>query len=210
MKEIRLIQQLKRGSDKALRIFYSENAAKFKYLIYRYVGNEHIAEDLLQDGFMRIMDKISQFSGSGSFEGWTRRIIVNLTLEYLRKNKKRVFKNTELIEAEKNDCNYENEAFANEIDIDDLPENKVSMEIIHAAGFTDEDFEEALSHLPEHYRIVFNLFAIDGYKHKEISEMLYINEKTSKSRLSKARKITQTYLYKKAIEIVKKNQYETR
>ena len=210
MRETRLIKKLKKGSNEALRVFYKENAPKFKYLIYRYVGNEDIAEDLLQDGFMCIMEKISQFSGTGSFEGWSRRIIINLALEYLRKNKRLIFSDTELIESVKSDSDQENQAFVNEIDIDDLSADKVNMEVIYAANFTDGELEEALGLLPEHYRVVFNLFSIDGYKHKEISKMLAINEKTSKSRLSKARKITQSYLYKKAIERLKEKQYEAR
>lgn len=207
MKEPRLIQKLKKGSNKALQVFYKRNAAKFKYLIYRYVGNESLAEDLLQDGFIRIMEKISQYSGTGSFDGWAHRIMVNTALEYLRKNKNKAFVDSEP-ENINNESNSENSAFAKEFDFDNLSEDTVNMDIIYAADFSDEDLEEAVKHLPEHYRLVFNLFAIDGYKHKEISEMLGINEKTSKSRLSKARKITQTVLYKKAVEKVKKQQYE--
>jgi RNA polymerase sigma-70 factor (ECF subfamily) len=192
----------------ALHSFYKENAGKFKYLIFRYVGDKFIAEDLLQDGFVRIMSKISQYNGSGSFEGWAHRIIVNTALEYLRKQKKQLFLGADFIEAKKNSTNSENDAFANEIDVDNLHDKKIDMGIIYSANLSDEDLEEALDHLPMHYRIVFNLFAIDGYKHKEISKLLGINEKTSKSRLSKARKITQTYLYKKAVEKVKRLQYE--
>jgi RNA polymerase sigma-70 factor (ECF subfamily) len=199
---------LKRGNNKALQVFYKENASKFKYLIYRYVNDGAVAEDLLHDGFIRVISKISQFNKSGSFEGWVRRILINLSLEYLRNNKRISFSDTTEIENVKNDCNHENMAFANEIDLDDLPENKISMEVIHAANFTDEDLEEALGFLPDHYKVVFNLHVMDGFKHKEISEMLGINEKTSKSRLSKARKITQTYLYKKAVAKVRKEQHE--
>lgn len=208
MKETRLIKKLKQGSEKALRTFYNETAPKFKYLIYRYVGNEATAEDLLQDGYMRIMDKVSQFNGTGSFEGWARRIFVNIALEYLRKNKNRLFNNSESIEAINDD--FDDSINIKDIDIDELPSDKVCMEVIYAAEFSDEDLEEALQQLPEHYRTVFNLFSIDGYKHKEIAEMLDINEKTSKSRLSKARKISQMYLYQKALEKVKKAQYEER
>lgn len=202
------MQKLKRGNDKALQVFYKKNASKYKYLIYRYVEDEAIAEDLLHDGFIRVIRKISQFKNSGSFEGWVRRILINLALEHLRKNKKIRFSDTTEIDDVKNDCTYENMAFANEIDLDDLSENKVSMEVVYAANFTDEDLEEALGLLPDHYKVVFNLYVIDGFKHREISEMLGINEKTSKSRLSKARKITQTYLYKKAISKIRKEQHE--
>jgi RNA polymerase sigma-70 factor (ECF subfamily) len=202
------VQKLKRGNDKALQVFYKKNASKYKYLIYRYVEDEAIAEDLLHDGFIRVIRKISQFKNSGSFEGWVRRILINLALEHLRKNKKIRFSDTTEIDDVKNDCTYENMAFANEIDLDDLSENKVSMEVVYAANFTDEDLEEALGLLPDHYKVVFNLYVIDGFKHREISEMLGINEKTSKSRLSKARKITQTYLYKKAISKIRKEQHE--
>ncbi len=202
--------KLNKKRNKVLQLFYKENASKFKYLIFRYVRDEQLAEDLMQDGFIQIMDKYKQFSGFGSFEGWARRIMVNTALQYLRANK-HVFNNGKKYEESQITNNSaENEAFAGEIDLDDLTEDKVNLDVVYSADFSDEDLEEALNKLPDHYRIVFNLFTIDGFKHKEISEMLEINEKTSKSRLSKARKLTQHYLYQKALEQLKTQEHATR
>ncbi len=202
--------KLNKKKQKKLHLLYKENAAKFKYLIFRYVGNEQLAEDLMQDGFIQIMDKITQFNGSGSLEAWARRIMINTALLYLRKNKLLYSGENEYKESQIKDSYNDNQAFASEIDLDDLPEDKVCMEIIYSADFSDEDLENAINKLPDHYKVVFNLFSIDGFRHKEISEMLGINEKTSKSRLSKARKLTQHYLYQKAIEHIKTKQHAAR
>ncbi len=207
MKEAKLIQRLKKKNDKALQFFYNEHASKFKYLLFRYVGDAALAEDLLQEGFICIFEKISQYNGSGSIEAWARRIFVNLALENLRKKNKLIFGENNFLESANEEFINENNAFADEIDWDNISEEKINIEIIHAANFSNKDLEDALNRLPEHYKVVFNLYVVDGYKHKEISEMLKINEKTSKSRLSKARKITQMFLYKKAINKVRKEQY---
>jgi len=210
LKERILLNKLKKRNEKAFQQFYAKYAPQYKYIVFRYVRDEKLAEDLVQDGFMRILDKVSQYNGSGTFEAWSRKIFVNLALEYLRKNKKMVFGEDSFIESIENAENNENEAFAYEMDMESISEDMVNMDIVHAANFSDEDLEDAIEQLPEHYKIVFNLYVIDGYKHKEISNMLDINEKTSKSRLSKARKITQMFLYRKALEKVRKEQSNAR
>ena len=126
------------------------------------------AEDVLVTSFMKIFDKIEQFKHEGCFEGWVRRIVVNEALTCLRRNRS-MYLETEL---EK---------------VDQDPNYKSLSDHLEA-----EDLINMVNDLPAGYRIVFNMYAIDGYSHKEIAESLGISESTSKSQLSRAR----TYLQK--------------
>ena len=128
------------------------------------------AEDVLVTAFTKILDRIDQYKSEGSFEGWIRRVIVNESLSYLRRNKSMYIETD--IEAADHEPNY------------DRLENHLEA----------QDLLQVISELPSGYRIVFNLFAIDGYSHKEISKQLGINENTSKSQLSRARSLLQKRL----------------
>ena len=155
-----------RQSQKALYVRFS---AKMYGVCLRYSKNREEAEDLLQDGFVKVFNHIHQYSGTGSFEGWIRRIMVNTALESLRK-KKIEYSSFDVMDAE--DSNFENapEAFS-----------KISA----------NDLLEFVRQLPDGYRTIFNLFAIEGYQHNEIAEMLDISEGTSRSQLARARQILQ-------------------
>jgi RNA polymerase sigma-70 factor (ECF subfamily) len=130
------------------------------------------AEDVLVTAFMKVFDKIDQFKSEGSFEGWIRRIVVNESLTHLRRNRS-MYLETELEQADR------------EPDYDRLSDH-----------LETEDLLNIIQELPAGYRIVFNMYAIDGYSHKEIAEQLGISENTSKSQLSRAR----VYLQKKLVE----------
>jgi RNA polymerase sigma factor (sigma-70 family) len=130
------------------------------------------AEDILITAFTKIFEKIEQFKSEGSFEGWIRRIVVNEALTYLRKNK------SMYLETELDQVDYEPQ-------YDRLSDH-----------LETEDLLRMIHELPPGYRVVFNLYAIDGFSHKEIAEQLGISENTSKSQLSRAR----TYLQKVLVE----------
>ena len=130
----------------------------------KYSRNYQDAEDTLQDSFLIIFDKIKQYSNKGSFEGWLKRIIINTALQKYREKS-----NLELVK-EVSDTEE-----VVEIDFEDTNLN---------IGFLLKLVQE----LPDKYRLVFNLYVLDSYSHKEISEMLNISEGTSKSNLSRARK----------------------
>ena len=130
----------------------------------KYSRNYQDAEDTLQDSFLIIFDKIKQYSNKGSFEGWLKRIIINTALQKYREKS-----NLELVK-EVSDTEE-----VVEIDFEDTNLN---------IGFLLSLVQE----LPDKYRLVFNLYVLDSYSHKEISEMLNISEGTSKSNLSRARK----------------------
>lgn len=150
-------------------------------LFRRYAGKMHVvclrfsnsateAEDILQDAFMRVFDHIKEFQSKGSLEGWIRKITVNTAIRHWQRNKNR---NENLIE----DWN---------LDIFDEPDVYAHLE--------EEDLLRLIAQLPEGYRLVFNMFAIEGYTHKEIADLLGIQESTSRSQLVKARKMLQFWL----------------
>jgi RNA polymerase sigma-70 factor (ECF subfamily) len=149
-------------------------------LCCRYIKDKMEAEDVLITAFAKLFERINQYKGEGSFEGWIRRIIVNESLSYLRKNKS-MYVETDLEEA-----------------------RPVALMDTHDAKFEADDLLTLIGELPTGYRIVFNLYAIDGYSHKEIAEQLGINENTSKSQLSRARTMLQKQLDNLNRELVKK------
>lgn len=177
-RESELIEGCKRKNRSAQKTLYEQLSGKMFSLCCRYVKDKMEAEDVLVTSFTKIFERISQFKGEGSFEGWVRKIVVNESLSYLRKNKS-MYLETDLAAA-----NYE--------------PNLVSL----GNELEAEDLLKLVAELPPGYRIVFNLYAIDGYSHKEIAEQLGINENTSKSQLSRAR----SHLQAKLLEIEKSTQ----
>ncbi len=133
----------------------------------RYTKDPSAAEDVLHEGFIKIFLNISSYKGKGSFEGWMRRIMVNTALERYRKNFQ-MYPVHEVAELE----------------------SKLNTNLI-VSELSSQELLGLIKELPPAYKMVFNLFAIDGYSHKEISEMLSISIGTSKSNLSRARKILQ-------------------
>lgn len=140
---------------------------KFYAICLRYTKEIEEAEDMLQEGFVKIFFNIKQFTGSGSFEGWMKRIIINTAIEFYRK-KVIMYPVTD----------FEPEEGTS-------PEGEVQIEL------QANDLLKMIHELPTGYRTVFNLYAIEGYSHKEIAEMLGISEGTSKSQLARARVILQ-------------------
>ncbi|GET30003.1 DNA-directed RNA polymerase sigma-70 factor [Prolixibacter sp. SD074] len=139
----------------------------------RYSKDATEAEDNLQEGFIRVFTKIDQFGFRGSFEGWMRRIMVNTSLEKFRKQ-------NNLYPVE-NITVYEGKQLGEDL----------------LAQITADELLQVVQELPAHYRMVFNLYAIEGYSHKEIGDKMGISEGTSKSNLSRARVILQKKVYEK-------------
>lgn len=144
-------------------MLYDRYSPKLFGLCKRYVKGREDAEDVLLEGFFKIFKHIQQYSGSGSFEGWMRRIVVNEALMFLRKGH-----------------NFKADIELNNIDIG----SQISVEDELAA----QDILDLLDLLPTGYRTVFNLYVLEGYKHREIAEILNISINTSKSQLILARK----------------------
>lgn len=134
----------------------------------RYVNDMETARDLLQDGFVRVFTNIHSYTGSGSFEGWLRKIFVNGALEYLRKS----------------DVLRESTDLENSAEL--VQPDSSAIENLSAA-----ELMKVIQELPAGFRTVFNMFAIEGYSHKEICEILGITESTSRSQFTRARQLLQ-------------------
>ncbi len=171
---------------------YKNNAAKMLGVCRRYVKDDQQAEDLMHNAFMTAMSKSDTYSGKGLFEGWLRRIAVNTALMFLRSNKKSAISEKEPIE------NYPEPV--QEVECSEETQRNT----IEEAGFNKQELLEVVDQLPDHHKMVFNLYVIDGYSHKEIGKMLDISDGTSKSHLARARKKIQQLLFEKA-EDKKKN-----
>lgn len=167
--EQQLIAGCKNGKSWAQKKVYELHAPAMMSVCVRYVNNRETARDLLQDGFIKLFTKVDSYSGIGSFAGWIRRIFVTTALEYLRQND--ALKQTESFEE------YGNSIENNDISVLD----KISA----------DDLITCISDLSDGYRTVFNLYAIEGYSHAEIAEMLNISESTSRSQFMRARRILQ-------------------
>lgn len=156
-----------RACQKAL---YEQFYSKMLGVCLRYCRDRDEAKDVLHEGFMKVFNGLKNFSGNGSFEGWIRRIMVNTSIDHLRKNKQNYLIVSTV---------YANERASNladEISDDDL-----------AVVIDKEEILRAIQELTPAYRTVFNLYVIEEYTHKEIAELLDISEGTSKSNLSKAK-----------------------
>ena len=162
--EERLIKLIKKGNKSAFVTMYEMYSGRLFAVCLRYSKNRADAEDLLQESFVKIYENLKNFQASGSLEGWLRRITVNICINHYRKSK------TEKVIASDNFV------------VDDIVDETVFSKI------ETESILELIQELPEGYRIVFNLYVIEGYKHSEIAEMLNISENTSKTQLLKARK----------------------
>jgi RNA polymerase sigma factor (sigma-70 family) len=157
------------GDRRDQELLYRRHSAKLYAVCLQYSGNDEEARDILQEGFIKIFENLQHYKFEGSFEGWIRRITVNTALEKFR--------------SRHNLYRVDNIDLISEPDAE--PDNQ------DYAGLGAEDLLKIIRELPPKYRMVFNLYAIEGYSHKEISEMVNISEGTSKSNLSRARLILQ-------------------
>ncbi len=156
---------------KAQKAFYLHFSSVMYSVCLRYSNTKEDAKDILQDGFVKVFSKLAQYSGKGSLEGWMKRVFVNTALEHYRVNKAHMYQ-SDVSEA----YNEGTQSFALE-------------------QMSEKEIMEVLGKMAPGYRTVLNLFAIEGYSHAEIAEMLEISEGTSKSQLSRARGIfIQTWL----------------
>ena len=159
-----LIEGCIKGEPTAQRKLYEIYAPRMLTLASRYAGDRERAKDILHDGFITLFNKIDSYSGTGSFEGWIRRIFVNTALMSLRKVD--ILRNTEEID--------------NAIgEISDFPGAVETM--------SSKELMELIASMPDGFRIVFNMYAIEGYNHQEIAKELDISEGSSRSQLSRAR-----------------------
>jgi RNA polymerase sigma factor (sigma-70 family) len=168
--ERELIEGCLKKNSKSQRRLFELYAGKMMTVCRRYANDQTEAEDILQEAFIRVFSNIAQYRFEGSLEGWIRRIVIHTALRILQKKKIRF--------AEIND----------DLDIEQ------SMNADGISALSAEELLKLISALPEGYRIVFNLYVLEGYDHNEIAAILDINAATSRSQLSKARKVLQTQI----------------
>ncbi len=149
---------------------YNMMSAKMYAVCMRYCSNKEFAQDVLQEGFVKVFTNLDKYRGEGSFEGWVRRIFVNTAVEHFRKESK----------------------------LFPVSDNETALQTIPNDDYGDdlemEDLLNLIQKLSTGYRTIFNLYVIEGYSHKEIAEMLNISEGTSKSQLARARYLLQKFI----------------
>jgi RNA polymerase sigma-70 factor (ECF subfamily) len=168
-----LMNDCRKGSRKAQEGLYKMLAPKMLGVCMRYATDKMEAEDMLQNGFIKVFNKMDDFRGEGSFEGWVRRVMVHTSIEYYRKHHKMM----------------------QIVDID-TPGIEPSVDPLAASNLGVKDLLALIQQLPPGYRMVFNLYAIEGYSHKEIGETMGITDGASKSQLSRARAILKEQILK--------------
>ena len=166
--EAKIIKLAVENNRQAQQQIYSRFSSKMLSVCRQYIKDIQLAEDVMITAFMKVFTNLSKFENKGSFEGWIRRIMVNECISYLRVQKKVNFAEDEF---------FVEESF-----------NATESQ------FTIEQIQYLIDALPDGYKMVFNLYAIEGYKHNEIAKMLGINEGTSNSQLSHASKMLQTQI----------------
>ena len=170
----KLIESCIKGDRAAQKVVYDRLAPRMLPLCIRYVGDRELAEDILQDGFVTLFTHLSDYKGDGSFEGWARKIFVTTALmELRRKDALKMSDDLEVVRGMKTEITGQ----------------------IQNIGY--KDLIKVITQLPPGFRTVFNMYAIEGYSHKEIGEILGISETTSRTQLSRAR----TWLQNKLKEI---------
>lgn len=168
LSEQQIISQCKKGDRAAQKALYDRLSSRMFPVCLRYMGNREAAEDVLQEGFISLFSKLDSYSGEGSFEGWARKVFVNTALMTLRKND--VMRKSEDIETAWSVSSEDPGALHN---------------------ISYKELMGLIAGLPPGFRTVFNMFLIEGYSHKEISEALGITEATSRSQLQRARVMLQ-------------------
>lgn len=176
MTEEIMIQGCLDNSPTAQEELYNRFSPRMLGVCYRYARNKEDAEDMLQEGFIKVYSQIHQFNGTGALEGWIRKIIVHTCINILKKNKK-FSESLDLI-------------YASGVEVADnhIPSMLQAKQVV-----------ECIRLLPIGYRTVLNLYAIEGFSHKEISSILEIEESTSRSQYTRARSLLEEILIKKKI-----------
>ena len=176
MNEQAIIQGCLHKNPLSQRELYNHFSPKMLSLCYRFSGSRDDAEDMLQEGFIRLFSQLHTYVGKGAFEGWVRRIIVHTCINFLKKHKR----------------------FNDSIDIEyagDISEREESL----ASIMQGRQIMDCIRQLPVGYRTVLNLYAIEGYSHKEIGEMLEIGESTSRSQCTRAKSMLEKLLIKREV-----------
>jgi RNA polymerase sigma factor (sigma-70 family) len=172
--DLEIIKGCAKHDRKAQQMLYDKYSRFLLGVCMRYATDRSEAEDILQDSFLKIFFSIGDFSGTGSFAGWIRKVAVNTAITHYHKNLKHRY----------------------HIEIEDYVSVETGTSSFEEDLFTSDELFKVMNDLPAGYRMVFNLYAVEGYKHKEIAEMLGIDTNTSKSQYSRAKAVLRDKLDK--------------
>ena len=173
----KLVKGCLKGDQLYQKTMFDKFSPRMLGIAQRYTKNTDEAHDILQETFIKVFNNLVKYKHNGSLEGWVRKICVNSSLDYLRKNKNLKF----------ND------------DVDEIGYKLESTQTNVLQDLAAEDLMAVLNELPEGYKAVFNLFVIDGFSHKEIAEQLEISVNTSKSQFSRARGLLRKMIIEKGL-----------
>jgi RNA polymerase sigma factor (sigma-70 family) len=165
MSDQQIIEGCARHDRKSQQVLYDKYSRFLLGVCLRYATDKAEAEDILQDSFLKIFFNINDFTGTGSFIGWLRKVAVNTAITHYHKNLK----------------------FRYHIDIEEYVTIETGVNSFEEDYFNSDELLRVLNELPTGYRMVFNLYAVEGYKHKEIAELMGIDTNTSKSQYSRAK-----------------------
>jgi len=175
MEERQLIEGCIRGEPRARKTMYELHAPAMLSVCQRYVCNRETAKDLMHDGFVKLFTKIHTYSGTGSFNGWMRRVFVTTALEHLRRSK----------------------MMSHRVDIDKCDFQEVEPDVSLFEPLSAEDLFACIAHLPSKYRIVFNMHAIEEYSYQEIAQELSISESGVRSQYARSRQMLQNIVLRR-------------
>jgi len=176
MSDQQIIELCVRHDKKAQQELYDRYSRLLLGVCLRYATDKAEAEDILQDSFLKIFLNIKEYTGSGSFIGWLRKVAVNTAITHYHKNLK----------------------YKYHLEIEEYESIETGVLSFEEDFYTSDELYRVLNELPSGYRMVFNLYAVEGYKHKEIGEMLGIDTNTSKSQYSRAKAVLREKLEKLA------------
>jgi RNA polymerase sigma factor (sigma-70 family) len=174
MSDQQIIEGCARHNKNAQQVLYDQYSRLLLGICLRYSTDKAEAEDILQESFLKIFFNIKDFSGTGSFIGWLRKITVNTAITHYHKNLK----------------------YRYHVEIEEYVSVETGVTSFEEDFFTSEELYKVLNELPAGYRMVFNLYAVEGYKHKEIADILGIDTNTSKSQYSRAKAVLRDKLEK--------------
>lgn len=161
----KVISDCKRNKRKAQVILYNQYAPMLLGVCSRYVAEKSEAEDILQESFLKIFRNIKEYNGKGHFEAWMKKIVVNTAITHFHKEKKHYYHD----------------------DLDNVNDVELQDTISPQHEFESRELYNLLKTMPEGYKMIFNLYAVEGYKHKEIAQKLNIEESTSKTQYLRAK-----------------------
>jgi len=169
MEESELSEQCRRGNNQARRELYEQYAGRMLGICIRYAGDRDTAQDLLHDGFLKIFDSFDKFAwrGEGSLRAWMERVMVNTALQYLRKR----------------------DTVVQSVSLEELPEAYEEPDAADVEAIPEDVLMRFIEELPAGYRTVFNLYTFEDKSHREIAQLLGINEKSSSSQLFRAKSV---------------------